>query len=170
MLILAVIAFAVALAALILFLQAKSDQRRRWYLLIAAAVWAAYGVYEGIYIREWLTTVRGAPIRVDLVPIGILLAVASIKAFRVFDEPASDLTNTPKPLDNEGIKLPGTRRCHSCGYVGPMKTWLRHYNAPQFLALLLLSLMLVPGIVFLGWYWGKFKCPRCNKVGKNSAA
>jgi|GEM_PF-3562362 len=63
--------------------------------------------------------------------------------------------------------IPGQRRCNVCGFSGHMKTWLANYNGPQFLALLLLLLWILPGIIFIAWGWGKYKCPQCGKVGEN---
>ena len=61
----------------------------------------------------------------------------------------------------------GGRRCLKCGYVGYMKTWLRHYNLPQLLAVILFLFYFIPGIIFIMWGWGKYKCPQCGAVGKN---
>jgi predicted RNA-binding Zn-ribbon protein involved in translation (DUF1610 family) len=66
--------------------------------------------------------------------------------------------------------IPGMRRCTTCGFQGQMKTWLRNYSGPQFLAILLLLLYVLPGIVFIAWGWGKYKCPNCGKVGENVPA
>ena len=66
--------------------------------------------------------------------------------------------------------IPGQRVCNSCGHVGPMKTWLRNYNVPQLIAIVLLLFWILPGIIFIAWFWGKFKCPKCGKVGENTAA
>ena len=62
------------------------------------------------------------------------------------------------------------RRCLVCGYEGPMKTWLRNYNAPQFILLLLLFVYIIPGLIFLAWGWGKYKCPNCGALGKSAPA
>ena len=62
------------------------------------------------------------------------------------------------------------RKCHQCGYVGEMKTWLRNYNAPQFILLLGLLFYIIPGLVFMAWGWGKHKCPSCGALAKNSPA
>ena len=64
----------------------------------------------------------------------------------------------------------GDRKCHQCGYIGPMKTWLRNYNAPQFIAVILLLFWIVPGLIFIAWGWGKHKCPQCGALDKNSPA
>ncbi|MEW5862687.1 MAG: hypothetical protein AB1773_03720 [Pseudomonadota bacterium] len=61
------------------------------------------------------------------------------------------------------------RFCTSCGFQGPMKTWLRNHNQPQFLALFLSALWILPGVIFIYWAWGKFICPHFGKVGKNVA-
>lgn len=66
--------------------------------------------------------------------------------------------------------VPNQRRCLSCGHCGQMKTWLRNYNMPQFLAVVLCLFYLIPGVVFIAWAWGKYKCPQCGKVGENAAA
>lgn len=65
---------------------------------------------------------------------------------------------------------PHWRCCLECGFTGEMKTWLRNYNAPQLIALLLLLLYVVPGLIFIAWNWGKYKCPRCGALGQNAAA
>jgi predicted RNA-binding Zn-ribbon protein involved in translation (DUF1610 family) len=65
---------------------------------------------------------------------------------------------------------PGERRCNFCGFQGTMKTWLRNYNGPQFLALVLLLFWVLPGVIFIAWGWGKYKCPHCGKVGENVPA
>lgn len=62
------------------------------------------------------------------------------------------------------------RKCFQCNHTGTMKTWLRNYNLPQFIALLGFLFWLVPGLVFIAWAWGKYKCPHCGAVGKNAPA
>lgn len=59
------------------------------------------------------------------------------------------------------------RKCLACGYEGKMKTWLGHYNAPQFIALLGLLFFFIPGLIFIVLFWGKYKCPSCGALGKN---
>lgn len=59
------------------------------------------------------------------------------------------------------------RKCLVCGYQGKMKTWLRNYNGPQFIAILLLLAYVIPGLIFITWGWGKYKCPKCGAIGKN---
>ena len=59
------------------------------------------------------------------------------------------------------------RSCASCGFTGEMKTWISHYTRPKLLLLLGFVLGYVPGLLFLVYYWGKFKCPTCGTVGKN---
>lgn len=66
--------------------------------------------------------------------------------------------------------IPNQRRCTACGFTGQMKTWLRNYNGPQFLALILLLFWVLPGLLFIAWGWGKYKCPNCSKVGENAPA
>ena len=62
---------------------------------------------------------------------------------------------------------PGERKCNPCGFQGQMKTWLRNYSGPQFIAIILLIFYVIPGIIFIAWGWGKYKCPHCGKVGEN---
>lgn len=59
------------------------------------------------------------------------------------------------------------RRCLQCGYSGNMKTWLANYNLPQFIAVVLLFAYLIPGLIFIGWGWGKYKCPKCGSLAKS---
>ena len=60
------------------------------------------------------------------------------------------------------------RRCLNCGHQGYMKTWLGNYNAPQLIALILLLFWMIPGLIFIAWGWGKYKCPKCGKLGNNA--
>ena len=55
-----------------------------------------------------------------------------------------------------------------CGYEGKMKKWLSNYNFPQFLALILLLFYIIPGLLFIAWGWGKYKCPKCGALAKNA--
>jgi len=57
------------------------------------------------------------------------------------------------------------RKCLACGYEGKMKTWLSNYNAPQFIAAIGLLFCVIPGLIFIAMYWGKYKCPRCGAIG-----
>lgn len=66
--------------------------------------------------------------------------------------------------------IPGNRRCTSCGFTGQMKTWLRNYNGPQFLSLILILFWVLPGLLFIAWGWGKYKCQNCGKVGESTPA
>jgi len=59
------------------------------------------------------------------------------------------------------------RRCLVCGYEGKMKTWLGNYNAAQFIVLVGLLFFLIPGLIFIALFWGKYKCPSCGALGKN---
>jgi hypothetical protein len=51
-----------------------------------------------------------------------------------------------------------------------MKTWLRNYNFPQFIIVLGLLFWVLPGLIFMAWGWGKYKCPQCGALDKNSPA
>lgn len=59
------------------------------------------------------------------------------------------------------------KRCLMCGYEGEMKTWLSNYGLPQFLVIVLLLCYLIPGLIFIAWGWGKYKCPQCGALAKN---
>lgn len=61
------------------------------------------------------------------------------------------------------------RTCLVCQYKGEMKTWFG-YNGPQFIALVLLFCYVVPGLIFIAWGWGKYKCPKCGALAKNVPA
>ena len=61
-------------------LRRKRGEPGRIACLIAAIAWSAYAAYEGIYISSWLNTIRGAPIRIDLVLFAIPLLIVSIVA------------------------------------------------------------------------------------------
>lgn len=73
-----------------------------------------------------------------------------------------------QPTEISGIL--NQRKCLSCGFTGQMKTWLRNYNGGQFIALILFLFYIIPGIIFVAWGWGKYKCPNCGKVGENTPA
>lgn len=79
---------------------------------------------------------------------------------------ASSCPHCGNPLTQKPLAKPGDKKCLSCGYVGPMKTWLSNYNAPQFITLILLLFYVIPGLIFIAWGWGKHKCPQCGALGK----
>ena len=33
---------------------------------------------------------------------------------------------------------------------------------------LMTQLNAIPGLIFMAWAWGKYKCPSCGAVGKNA--
>ena len=59
------------------------------------------------------------------------------------------------------------RKCLTCGYNGEMKTWISNYIAPKLIAVTGFLLGYIPGLIFLAIYWGKYKCPSCESIGKN---
>lgn len=59
------------------------------------------------------------------------------------------------------------RHCLACGFDGRMKTWLGNYGLPQFITLIGLLFYLLPGVIFISWAYGKYKCPKCGTLGKN---
>jgi hypothetical protein len=62
------------------------------------------------------------------------------------------------------------RHCLLCGYTGEMKTWLSNYSLPQFIVFLGLLFWIIPGLIFIGWGWKKYKCPQCGALAKNIPA
>lgn len=84
----------------------------------------------------------------------------------------SKTPDSSRPAD--GGDAPDTtcsvRKCLACGHEGEMKTWLSHYTAPKCLVVAGLLLGYIPGLIFIAYYWGKFKCPGCGAVGKNRPA
>ena len=60
------------------------------------------------------------------------------------------------------------RRCLECDFEGEMKTWLANYNVPQAIGCLLLLFYIIPGLIFLVWGWGKYKCPQCGAISKST--
>jgi DNA-directed RNA polymerase subunit RPC12/RpoP len=61
------------------------------------------------------------------------------------------------------------RRCLSCDYMGDMKTWLSNYATGWLTSLVLLCFWIIPGLIFIMWGWGKYKCPKCGALNKNFA-
>ncbi len=59
------------------------------------------------------------------------------------------------------------RYCLSCQFYGEMKTWIRNYNLPQVVMIFLLFSYILPGLLFIAYFWNKYKCPQCGQVGKN---
>jgi len=116
-------------------------------LLYGARLFAAWG---------WIVTI----------PAGVVVGVL----VRQFSNTNPSLPQTNTLTGDVAISRVSTDRlCESCGFKGPMKTWLRNYSQPQFIALLLTALWVFPGVIFVSWMWGKFACPRCGKVGGNVA-
>lgn len=76
----------------------------------------------------------------------------------------------PIPAQPEKQIKQGDRKCLKCGYVGFMKTWLGNYNFPQFIALIMFLFYVIPGLIFIAWGWGKYKCPACGTVDSNIIA
>jgi len=72
-----------------------------------------------------------------------------------------------KKTSNKVVSVGTDRKCLVCGYEGTMKTWLSNYSFPQFVTLILLLFYLIPGLIFIGWGWKKYKCPTCGALAKN---
>jgi hypothetical protein len=71
-------------------------------------------------------------------------------------------------VENERFKRLNIRKCLACGYEGKMKTWLSNYVSGWLSALILLCFWIIPGLIFIIWGWGKFKCPNCGAIGKST--
>jgi len=90
--------------------------------------------------------------------------VVAYYAWKEYNQPGS-----VRPVQASGGVDYGRRgrKCLSCGYEGAMKTWLANYNAPQFIAFICLLFWVIPGLIFIAVFWGKYKCPNCGALGKN---
>ncbi|MGL4576336.1 MAG: hypothetical protein ACRCV9_16250 [Burkholderiaceae bacterium] len=49
-----------------------------------------------------------------------------------------------------------------------MKTWMGNHFMPQLIAMVGLIAWVLPGLAFIAWAWGKYRCPNCGKVGENA--
>lgn len=97
----------------------------------------------------------------------ILLYVAAATAYyawKEYNKPGSVV-----PVNSSGGVDYGRsgRKCVACGYKGQMVTWIGNYGAPQFIILIGFLFMIIPGLIFMCLYWGKYKCPSCGAIGKN---
>jgi len=102
----------------------------------------------------------------EIVIILFVLVVGSL-AFSAWRKRASSEGGLPV----DGHAGPDTgrsiRTCLACGYEGEMKTWIAHYGVPKVIVVAGFLLGYIPGLIFLGMYWGKYKCPQCGRIGKN---
>jgi hypothetical protein len=73
----------------------------------------------------------------------------------------------PANEDSDLEKDTSNRTCLSCGYEGKMKTWIANYTAPKLILIAGFLLGYIPGLIFLVFYWGKYKCQSCGAIGKN---
>lgn len=62
---------------------------------------------------------------------------------------------------------PKFRKCLQCGYTGEMSTYLADNWGGILIAVVLLCFLFVPGLIFIGFFWGKRQCPNCGAIGKN---
>jgi len=77
---LALVALCYSCAYLILFFICREGDSGRKACFAAFVLWLLYAAYEGIYIPQWMKTIHGAPIRVDLFLFIPVLTVISIVA------------------------------------------------------------------------------------------
>jgi predicted RNA-binding Zn-ribbon protein involved in translation (DUF1610 family) len=93
---------------------------------------------------------------------------SSDDAFSDLAAPETTRESTPQKVKGETMAA-ATRHCLTCGYSGQMKTWLGNYTFPKFLALIGLLFYVIPGLIFIAWGWGKYKCPNCGALAKNAS-
>jgi hypothetical protein len=79
----------------------------------------------------------------------------------------NDTPNTE--TDNGPASSLSVRTCLACGHEGEMKTWIANYLAPKLIVVAGFILGYIPGLIFIAYYWGKYKCPSCGAVGKNTS-
>ncbi|MFH1641357.1 MAG: hypothetical protein ABIC04_00500, partial [Nanoarchaeota archaeon] len=60
------------------------------------------------------------------------------------------------------------RRCLQCGFIGSMDTWFASSCVPVIIVMVGLVVYFIPGVILWIWAHGKYKCPACGAVGKNS--
>ena len=73
--------------------------------------------------------------------------------------------NRQTPEEQAGWKPEDFRECLTCGYKDYMDTWLSHLF-PTLIGLILLCFYVIPGVIFILFFWGKHKCPSCGSIGK----
>ena len=56
------------------------------------------------------------------------------------------------------------RKCLECGYSGKMRTWMDDSFFPKLAALAGFCFGIIPGVLFIGFAWGKRQCPRCRSL------
>lgn len=76
---------------------------------------------------------------------------------------------TSQPAQHEFTGQPGEQKCLKCGYQGQMKTWLSSGGA-KLIAIVLFLCYIIPGVIFVAYFWNKYKCPRCGAIGETIAA
>lgn len=64
----------------------------------------------------------------------------------------------------------GEQKCLKCGYQGQMKTWLGSSGVAIFIAIILFLFYIIPGVIFVAYFWNKYKCPRCGAIGETIGA
>lgn len=68
--------------------------------------------------------------------------------------------------EKAGYKPADYRKCLICNNTAYMKTWFDHL-LPLLAAIVLLCIYVIPGLIFIWWGWGKYRCPNCGALGKN---
>ena len=65
---------------------------------------------------------------------------------------------------------PGEKKCLNCNYQGPMKTWLGYNSRAHLIIIILMIFFIIPGVIFIAYFWNKCECPQCGAVGKTIPA
>lgn len=59
------------------------------------------------------------------------------------------------------------RKCDVCQYEGEMVTWLPNSKVARFTAIVLMLFYILPGLLFIAFWWGAYRCPACGNIGDN---
>ena len=54
-----------------------------------------------------------------------------------------------------------------CQYEGDMSTWLSNSKGARFVATMLMLFYILPGLFFIIYWWGAYRCPKCGAIGDN---
>jgi len=100
---------------------------------------------------------------VMMVVLYVVIATAYY-ARKEYSKPGSVLSGDKSAVTSHGRS---GRECMVCGYKGWMATWIGNHGAPQFIIFIGFLFMVIPGLIFMCLYWGKFRCPSCGSIGRN---
>jgi len=100
--------------------------------------------------------------------IALFVLVAGSIAFSAWKNSKSPGSSQATEQDDDRKNIPSIRTCTACGFKGDMKTWIANYVAPKIIVIVGFVLGYLPGVIFLVYYWGKYKCPNCGAIDKNT--